>query len=318
MARKKIALLGAGNIGGTLAHLVLLKRLGDVILYDINAGLARGKALDISQCGPIEHVDCKITGTNDFKDIAGADIAIVTAGLPRSPGMSRDDLLETNAKVMKDIGAGIKQYCPQAFIICITNPLDVMVSVLQKFCGVADHKIIGMAGVLDSARFRTFLAWEFGVSVDQVQAYVLGGHGDSMVPLIELSNVAGVSLDQLVAKGKITQERLDQIVQRTRQGGGEIVELLQKGSAFYAPSSGAISMAEAYLLDRKSILPCAAKLTKGEYGVKDHLFVGVPTVIGANGVESVIEVNLSDAEKTNLQKSIDAVIELNKAVEKFL
>lgn len=318
MARKKIALVGAGNIGGTLAHLALLKRLGDIVLYDINVGVARGKALDLSQCMPIEHVDCSITGTNDYKDIANSDVVIVTAGLPRSPGMSRDDLLETNSKVMKEVGNGILQYCPHAFVICITNPLDVMVGVLQKFCKVPDNKIVGMAGVLDSARFRTFLAWEFKVSVDQVAAYVLGGHGDSMVPLIELSNIAGVSLDKLVATGKITQERLDTIVKRTRQGGGEIVELLQKGSAFYAPASAAISMAEAYLFDRKNILPCAAKLTKKQYGVNEALFVGVPTKIGANGVEDIIEVSLSTEEKNNLELSIKSVQELNTAVSKFL
>lgn len=318
MTRKKIALVGAGNIGGTLAHLALLKRLGDVVLYDINEGMARGKALDISQCGPVEHIDCKITGTSDYKDIAGADIVIVTAGLPRTPGMSRDDLLETNAKVMRAVGEGIKQNCPNAFVICITNPLDVMVGVLQKFSGISDEKIVGMAGVLDSSRFRTFLAWEFDVSVEQVQAYVLGGHGDSMVPLVELSNIAGISLTQLVKRGKITQGRLDEIVRRTRQGGGEIVELLQKGSAFYAPASAAISMAESYLFDRKNILPCATKLAKGEYGVQESLFVGVPTKIGANGVEAIVEVPLSADEKANLQQSINAVIELNKAVAKYL
>ncbi len=317
-SRKKIALIGAGNIGGTLAHLALLKRLGDVVLFDINAGVARGKALDLAQCCPIENVDCTLIGTNEYKDLKDADIAIVTAGLPRSPGMSRDDLLETNAKVMKDVGAGIKQYCPNAFVICITNPLDVMVGVLQKYSGIADNKIVGMAGVLDSARFRTFLAWEFNVSVDQVAAYVLGGHGDSMVPLIELSNIAGVSLSTLVKNGKISQEKLDAIVKRTRQGGGEIVELLQKGSAFYAPASGAISMAEAYLFDRKNILPCAAKLTKKQYGIDEPLFVGVPTKIGANGVEDIIEVNLRADEKANLDVSIQTVLELNKAVAKFL
>lgn len=318
MARKKIALVGAGNIGGTLAHLALLKKLGDVVLYDIVTGLANGKALDLAQSAPIEDVDLTIKGTSDYKDISGADVVIVTAGLPRSPGMSRDDLLETNTKVMKAVGEGIKQYCPQAFVICITNPLDVMVGVLQKFSGTPDNKIVGMAGILDSARFRTFLAWEFGVSVQQVQAYVLGGHGDSMVPLIQLSNVAGVTLDKLVASGKITQARLDEIVKRTRQGGGEIVELLQKGSAYFAPASAAISMAEAYIYDRKSILPCAAKLTKGQYGVKEPLFVGVPIKIGAAGVEDIIEIKLDAAEHENLQKSIQAVVELNGAVEKFL
>jgi len=318
MVRKKIALVGAGNIGGTLAHLALLKQLGDVVLYDIATGLAQGKALDLAQSAPIEHIDLTIKGTSDYKDIVGADVVIVTAGLPRTPGMSRDDLLETNAKVMKAVGEGIKQYCPQAFVICITNPLDVMVSVLQKFSGIPDNKIVGMAGILDSARFRTFLAWEFGVSVQQVQAYVLGGHGDNMVPLVQLSNIAGITLDKLVADGKISQQRLDAIVKRTRQGGGEIVELLQKGSAYFAPASAAISMAEAYLYDRKSILPCAAKLTKNQYGVKDPLFVGVPVKIGAAGIEDIIEIKLDAAEHENLQQSIQAVVELNAAVEKFL
>jgi len=298
--------------------LILLKQLGDVVLYDINENVSKGKALDLSQCGPIENVDLRITGTSDYKDIANSDVVIVTAGLPRQPGMSRDDLLETNAKVMKAVGAGIKQYCPEAFIICITNPLDVMVSVLQQFSGVTDHKIVGMAGILDSARFRTFLAWEFGVSVAQVEAYVLGGHGDAMVPLTQLSNIAGVSLNQLVSDGKMTQQRLDAIVDRTRKGGGEIVELLQKGSAFYAPASAAISMAEAYLFDKKNILPCAAKLKPGQYGVKEPLFVGVPVKIGAKGVEEIIEVSLTDKEQQNLQASINAVIDLNKAVAKFL
>lgn len=318
MARRKIALIGAGNIGGTLANLIMLKQLGDVILYDINQGIAQGKALDIAQCAPIEGVDFTITGTSKYADIAGADVVIVTAGIPRSPGMSRDDLLETNAKVMKDVGLGIKQYCANAFVICITNPLDVMVSVLQKFSGIADHKIVGMAGVLDSARFRTFLAWEFGTAVQQVQAYVLGGHGDSMVPLIQLSNIAGITLDKLVASGKIKQERLDAIVKRTRQGGGEIVELLQKGSAYFAPAAAAISMTEAFLFDKKNILPCAAKLTKGEYGIREAIFVGVPIKIGANGVEEIIEIQLNSTEQANLQTSIQTVIELNKAVEKFL
>ncbi len=318
MARKKIALIGSGNIGGTLAHLALLKRLGDVVMYDISEGVSQGKALDIAQCGPIEGVDLKITGTNDYKDLVGADIAIVTAGIPRQPGMSRDDLLETNAKVMQAVGAGIKQYCPNAFIICITNPLDVMVGVLQQFSGVQDHMIVGMAGVLDSARFRTFLAWEFDVSVNQVQAYVLGGHGDSMVPLIKLSNIAGVTLDKLVETGKLTQARLDAIVDRTRKGGGEIVELLKRGSAFYAPASAAIAMAESYLLDKKNILPCAAKIKAGQYGVSESLFVGVPVKIGAKGVEEIISVTLTDAEQKNLQESISAVIDLNKSVAKFI
>lgn len=318
MARKKIALIGAGNIGGTLAHLALLKNLGDVVLFDIFEGLPQGKALDLSQCGPIEGIDLRITGSNDYTDIAGADVAIITAGIPRQPGMSRDDLLETNAKVMKEVGAAIKKHCPNAFVICITNPLDVMVHVLHKYCGVPDHMIVGMAGILDSARFRTFLAWEFKVSVNQVQAYVLGGHGDAMVPLTQLSNVAGVTLDTLVATGKITQQRLDEIVDRTRKGGGEIVELLKRGSAFYAPASSAISMAEAYLYDKKNILPCAAKIKSGQYGVTESLFVGVPVKIGAKGVEEIITVKLTDAEQQNLQTSINTVLDLNKAVEKFL
>ncbi len=318
MARKKIALIGAGNIGGTLAHLVLLKRLGDVVLYDITLGIAQGKALDIAQCGPIEHVDMNILASSDFKDIAGADVIIVTAGSPRKPGMSRDELLETNAKVMMLVGAGIKQYAPNAFVICVTNPLDVMVSVLQRFSGVSDKKIVGMAGVLDSARFRTFLAWEFGVSVDQVQAFVLGGHGDSMVPLVGMSSIAGVTLEQLIASGKTTREKIDAIVARTRQGGGEIVALLQKGSAYYAPATSAIAMAEAYLFDKKNILACAAKLAKGQYGITEPLFVGVPIKIGANGVEEIIKIKLTEAEQKNLQESIKSVIDLNAAVEKFL
>lgn len=317
MGRRKIALIGAGNIGGTLAHLALLKRLGDVVLFDIVEGIPQGKALDLAQCGPTEAFDARIIGTNDYKDIEGADIAIVTAGIARKPGMSRDDLLEINAKVMKAVGNGIKTYCPNAFTICITNPLDVMVRLLQDFSNVADNRIVGMAGVLDSARFRTFLAWEFGVSVHEVEAYVLGGHGDSMVPLTGLSNIAGVSLDKLVSQNKISQDRLNAIVDRTRKGGGEIVNLLKTGSAFYAPATAAISMAESYLFDQKRILPCAAKLKVGQYGVKESLFVGVPVKIGQQGIEEIIELELTDAEKTNLQVSIEAVRELNVAVDKI-
>lgn len=317
MARAKIGLIGAGNIGGTLAHLVLQKKLGDVVLYDIAEGIPQGKAMDLSQCGPIEGFDANVIGTNDYKDIAGCDVVIVTAGVARKPGMSRDDLLAINTKVMKAVGEGIKTNCPKAFIICVTNPLDVMVKVLQDAAGVPDNMIVGMAGVLDSARFRTFLAWEFGVSINQVQAYVLGGHGDSMVPLVGMSNVAGVTLQDLVKKGTITQAKLDEIVKRTRNGGGEIVALLKTGSAFYAPASAAISMAEAYLRDTKAILPCAAKLKTGQYGVKQPLFVGVPAKIGAKGVEHVYEVALTDAEQKNLQVSIDAVIELCDAAAKM-
>lgn len=314
MARPKIALIGSGNIGGTLAHLALTKHLGDVVLYDIAEGIPQGKALDLSQCGPIEGFDGRITGTNDYKDITDAAVVIVTAGVPRKPGMSRDDLLGINAKVMKAVGAGIQQYCPKAFVICVTNPLDIMVKLLQDFSGVPDNHIVGMAGVLDSARFSFFLAQELQVSVHEVQAYVLGGHGDSMVPLVNLSNIAGVSLTELVATKRLTQERLDAIVDRTRKGGGEIVNLLKTGSAFYAPASAAIAMAESYLQDRKRILPCAAKLTKGQYGMKEPLFVGVPVKIGANGVEEIIEVALNETEKANLAVSVNAVIELNRAV----
>ncbi len=315
MANHKIALIGAGNIGGTLAHLCLLKNLGDVFLYDIAEGIPQGKALDLRQCGPVEGFDGKITGTNDYADLKNADVVIVTAGLPRKPGMSRDDLLAVNANIMKQVGEGIKQHLPNAFVICITNPLDVMVKVLQDFSGTPDSKIVGMAGVLDSARFRTFLAEEFQTSVNQVQAYVLGGHGDTMVPLTQLSNIAGVSLDQLVKQNKITQKRLNEIVQRTRQGGGEIVALLKTGSAFYAPATSAIQMAESYLFDKKRILPCAAKLKSGQYGVEESLFVGVPVKIGCGGVEEIIEIALSPEEKDNLQRSIQAVKELNAAVK---
>jgi malate dehydrogenase len=314
MKRTKIALIGAGNIGGTLALLALTKQLGDVVLFDINEGTAQGKALDLAQCGPIEGFDAKIIGTSRFEDCKDADVVIVTAGLPRKPGMSRDDLLSVNAKIIREVGQGIKAYCPKAFVICITNPLDVMVMELQKASSVPDNMIVGMAGVLDSARFRTFLAWESQVSVNQVQAYVLGGHGDSMVPLTGMSNIAGQTLDQLVKDGKLSQKRLDEIIDRTRKGGGEIVGLLKTGSAFYAPASAAIEMAESFLRDKKRILPCAAKLTKGQYGVKLPLFVGVPAKIGAEGIEQIIEVKITPEEKANLQLSIDAVIELNEAV----
>lgn len=310
----KIALIGAGNIGGTLAHMLLIKNLGNIVLFDITQGIPQGKALDLSQCGPIEGFDNHITGTNDYKDCANADVVIVTAGIARKPGMSRDDLLAINAKVMQSVGQGIKQHCPNAFVICITNPLDVMVKVLQEASGTPDHMIVGMAGVLDSARFRSFLAQECNVSVEQVQAYVLGGHGDTMVPLTDMSNIAGVTLNTLVKMGKLSQERLDQIIDRTRKGGGEIVGLLKTGSAFYAPASAAILMAKSYLQDKKQILSVAAKLTKGQYGVTQPLFIGVPAKIGAQGVEDIIEVPLNATEKANLQISIEAVIELNNAV----
>jgi malate dehydrogenase len=315
MARKKIALIGAGNIGGTLAHLALLKGLGDVVMYDIVEGLPQGKALDLAQSGPVEGFDASIIGTNDYKDLKDADVVINTAGIPRKPGMSRDDLLGINSKITRQVGEGIKANCPNAFVICITNPLDVMVGVLQRAASIPGNMVVGMAGVLDSARFRTFLAWEFGVSVNQVNAYVLGGHGDSMVPLTGMSNIAGVSLDKLVEQGKISADRLESIVNRTRKGGGEIVGLLKTGSAFYTPATSAIAMAEAYLYDKKNIYPCAAQVANGEYGITESLYVGVPVKIGSAGVEEVVEVPLTQKEREYLQISIDAVTELNAAVE---
>ncbi|WP_156841562.1 malate dehydrogenase [Novosphingobium aquimarinum] len=308
MARKKIALIGAGNIGGTLAHLAAKKELGDIVLFDIAEGIPQGKALDLSQCGPVEGFDASITGTNDYADIAGADVVIVTAGVPRKPGMSRDDLLGINLKVMKSVGEGIKNNCPDAFVICITNPLDAMVWALREFSGLPHNKVVGMAGVLDSARFSTFLAWEFGVSVRDVTSFVLGGHGDTMVPIVEYSTVKGIPVPDLIKMGRSTQEKIDAIVKRTAGGGGEIVGLLKTGSAFYAPAASAISMAESYLLDQKRILPCAAHLT-GQYGV-DDLYVGVPVKIGAGGVEEVIEIELNETAKSGLQVSIDSVKEL--------
>ena len=308
MARKKIALIGAGNIGGTLAHLAAQKELGDIVLFDIAEGIPQGKALDLSQCGPVEGFDAVITGTNDYKDIEGADVIIVTAGVPRKPGMSRDDLLGINLKVMKAVGEGIKQYAPDAFVICITNPLDAMVWALREFSGLPHNRVVGMAGVLDSARFSTFLAWEFGVSVRDVTSFVLGGHGDTMVPVVEYSTVKGIPVPDLIKMGKSTQERIDAIVKRTANGGGEVVGLLKTGSAFYAPAASAIAMAESYLGDQKRVLPCAAYLD-GQYGV-DGLYVGVPVKIGKDGVEEVIEIELNDQAKAGLQVSIDAVKDL--------
>ena len=305
MARKKIALIGGGMIGGTLAHLAALKELGDIVIFDIAEGLPQGKALDISQSGPVEGFNAKLTGANSYEAIAGADVCIVTAGVARKPGMSRDDLLGINLKVMASVGAGIKQHAPNAFVICITNPLDVMVWALQKYCGLPPQKVVGMAGVLDSARFRHFLAEEFNVSVQDVTAFVLGGHGDTMVPLIRYSAVSGIPVPDLIKMGWSTQERIDKIVQRTRDGGAEIVGLLKTGSAYYAPASSAIEMAESYLKDKRRLLPVAAHLT-GQYGVKDT-YVGVPAVIGANGVERIAEIALSDEDKTGFRKSVDAV-----------
>ena len=311
MARNKIALVGAGNIGGTLAHLAVTRELGDVVLFDVVEGVPEGKALDLAQCGPIEGFDAKLKGSQDYADIAGADVIIVTAGVARKPGMSRDDLLGINLKVMKSVGEGIKANAPGAFVICITNPLDAMVWALREFSGLPHQRVVGMAGVLDSARFRHFLAEEFGVSVEDVSAFVLGGHGDTMVPIVEYSTVAGIPIPDLVRMGWSTQERVDAIVQRTRQGGGEIVALLKTGSAYYAPATAGIEMAEAYLRDKKRLLPCAAHLT-GQYGV-DDLYVGVPCVIGAGGVERIVEIELNDQAKANFEVSVDAVKELLEA-----
>ncbi|MBV9862053.1 MAG: malate dehydrogenase [Alphaproteobacteria bacterium] len=313
MARRKIALIGAGQIGGTLALLAGLKQLGDVMLFDIVEGVPQGKALDIVQGSSIEGYDAAITGTNDYADIAGADVVIVTAGIPRKPGMSRDDLIGVNAKVVQSVGEAIRKHCPEAFVITITNPLDVMVWVMREACGLPPERVVGMAGVLDSARFRYFLAEELGVSVEDVSAFVLGGHGDTMVPLPRYSTVAGIPLPDIVKMGWTTQARIDQIVQRTRDGGAEIVGLLKTGSAFYAPASAAISMAEAYLLDKKRVLPCAAWL-EGQYGV-DGLYVGVPVVIGAGGVERVVEIALDGEEKAAFDKSVDAVRGLVEVVK---
>ncbi|MCI0998490.1 MULTISPECIES: malate dehydrogenase [Brucella/Ochrobactrum group] len=311
MARNKIALIGSGMIGGTLAHLAGLKELGDVVLFDIAEGTPQGKGLDIAESSPVDGFDAKFTGANDYAAIEGADVVIVTAGVPRKPGMSRDDLLGINLKVMEQVGAGIKKYAPEAFVICITNPLDAMVWALQKFSGLPAHKVVGMAGVLDSARFRYFLSEEFNVSVEDVTAFVLGGHGDSMVPLARYSTVAGIPLPDLVKMGWTSQEKLDKIIQRTRDGGAEIVGLLKTGSAFYAPASSAIQMAESYLKDKKRVLPVAAQLS-GQYGVKD-MYVGVPTVIGANGVERIIEIDLDGQEKAEFEKSVASVAGLCEA-----
>jgi len=311
MARKKIALVGAGNIGGTLAHLAASKELGDVVLFDVVEGVPQGKALDLAQCGPVEGFDVALKGSNDYADIAGADVIIVTAGVARKPGMSRDDLLGINLKVMKAVGEGIRDNAPGAFVICITNPLDAMVWALREFSGLPHHMVVGMAGVLDSARFRHFLAEEFGVSVQDITAFVLGGHGDTMVPVVEYSTVAGIPIPDLIRMGWSTKQKIDAIVQRTRSGGGEIVALLKTGSAYYAPATAGIEMAEAYLKDKKRLLPCAVHLS-GQYGV-DNLYVGVPCIIGAGGVEKIVEIELKDEAKANFQVSVDAVKELLEA-----
>jgi malate dehydrogenase len=315
MARPKIALIGSGQIGGTLAHLIGLKELGDVVMFDIAEGIPQGKSLDIAESSPVDGFDVRLVGTNSYDAIEGASVCIVTAGVPRKPGMSRDDLLGINLKVMEQVGAGIKKYAPNSFVICITNPLDAMVWALQKYCGLPKNMVVGMAGVLDSARFRYFLADEFNVSVEDVTAFVLGGHGDTMVPLVRYSTVAGIPLPDLVKMGWTTEKRLDEIVTRTRNGGAEIVNLLKTGSAFYAPATSAIAMAESYLKDKKRVLPCAAHIN-GDYGVKD-LYVGVPVVIGAKGVERIVEIELTSAEREMFNKSAEAVQTLVEACKKI-
>jgi len=313
MARKKIALIGGGQIGGTLAHLAGLKELGDVVIFDIAEGLPQGKALDLAQSSTVEGYDAAITGANDYADIKDADVVIVTAGVPRKPGMSRDDLLGINLKVMKSVGEGIRDNAPNAFVICITNPLDVMVWALQQFSGLPAKKVVGMAGVLDSARFTLFLAEELNVSVEDVNAFVLGGHGDTMVPLARYSTVAGIPIPDLVKMGWISQEKLEQIIQRTRDGGAEIVGLLKTGSAYYAPATAAIAMAESYLKDKRRLMPCAVELN-GEYGV-DGIYVGVPVLIGENGVERIVEIELNHDEKAGFDHSVAAVQGLIDAVK---
>ena len=315
MKRNKIALIGSGQIGGTLAHLVGLKELGDIVLFDIADGIPQGKALDIAESSPISTFDANIIGTSSYEDIKDSDVCIVTAGVPRKPGMSRDDLLSINLRVMKSVGDGIKKYAPNSFVICITNPLDAMVWALQKYSGLPPENVVGMAGVLDSGRFSYFLAEEFNVSVKDVQTFVLGGHGDTMVPLVRYSTVGGIPIPDLVKMGWSSPEKIDQIVQRTRDGGAEIVSLLKTGSACYAPAASAINMAESYLRDQKRIIPCAANLS-GQYGYKD-IYVGVPTIVGNKGVEKIIEINLNDIEKLNFSKSIESVKNLIDACKKI-
>ena len=315
MARAKIALIGAGNIGGTLAILSAIEKLGDVVLFDIAANMAKGKALDLCQFTPVAGIDSNLSGTDDYADIKDADVVIITAGMPRKPGMSRDDLLSINAKIIGSVADGIKTYAPDAFVICITNPLDVMVGLLQQKSKLPENKVVGMAGVLDSARFRYFLAEEFNVSVEDVNAFVLGGHGDTMVPLVRYSTIAGIPINDMLKMGYSSKEKIDQIVQRTRDGGAEIVKLLGNGSAFYAPAVSAIEMAKSYLHNSRRLLPCAAHVN-GKYGL-DGLYVGVPVIIGSNGVEEVIEVELSKDEQTMFDHSVDAVKQLNDALAKL-
>ena len=313
--KKKITLIGAGQIGGTLAHLIALKELGDVVLFDVAAGLAKGKALDIAQSSPVNGFNINLSGTDNYEDTKNSDVIIITAGVPRKPGMTRDDLLGINLKIIKQVANGIKNTSPNAFVICITNPLDIIVMALQKYSGLPKNKVVGMAGILDSSRFIYFLSQELNVPVNKIKSFVLGGHGDSMVAMLGSTEVDGKKLDDLINDGKLKKERLDQIVDRTKKGGAEIVKYLEKGSAFYAPAASGVQMAESYLKDLKSQLPCAVYLN-GEYGTKD-IYAGVPVIIGSNGVEKIIEINLSKEEKINFQKSIDAVKELFDAAKKI-
>ena len=313
--KKKITLIGAGQIGGTLAHLIALKELGDVVLFDVAAGLAKGKALDIAQSSPVNDFNINLSGTDNYDDTKNSDVIIITAGVPRKPGMTRDDLLGINLKIIKQVAEGIKNTSPNAFVICITNPLDVIVMALQKYSGLPKNKVVGMAGILDSSRFIYFLSQELNVPVNKIKSFVLGGHGDSMVAMLGSTKVDGKKLNDLIKDGKLKKERLNQIVDRTKKGGAEIVKYLEKGSAFYAPAASGVQMAESYLKDLKSQLPCAVYLN-GEYGVKD-IYAGVPVIIGSKGVEKIIEINLSDEEKINFQKSIDAVKELFDAAKKI-
>ena len=313
--KKKITLIGAGQIGGTLAHLIALKELADVVLFDVAAGIAKGKALDIAQSSPVNGFNVNLLGTDNYDDTKNSDVIIITAGVPRKPGMTRDDLLEINLKIIKQVADGIKNTSPNAFVICITNPLDVIVMALQKYSGLPKNKVVGMAGILDSSRFIYFLSQELKVSVQKIKSFVLGGHGDSMVAMLGHTEVDGVKISELVKQGKLKKDRLDQIVDRTKKGGAEIVKYLEKGSAFYAPAASGVEMAESYLKDQKKQLPCAVHLN-GEYGVKD-LYAGVPVIIGSSGIEKIIELNLSDQEKENFDKSIESVRELFNAAKKI-
>ncbi|MDC0339523.1 malate dehydrogenase [Pelagibacteraceae bacterium] len=313
--RKKITLIGAGQIGGTLAHMIALKELGDVVLFDVAAGIARGKALDIAQSSPVNGFNISLSGTNNYEDTKNSDVIIVTAGVPRKPGMTRDDLLGINLKIIKQVAEGIKKTSPNAFVICITNPLDIIVMALQKYSGMPKNKIVGMAGILDTSRFIYFLSQELNVPVQKIKSLVLGGHGDSMVAMLDFTEVDGKKINELVNEGIITKERLDEIVDRTKKGGAEIVKYLEKGSAFYAPAASGVEMAESYLKNLKKQLPCAAYLN-GEYGTKD-IYAGVPVIIGSNGVEKIVELNLSAEEKTNFEKSIESVKDLFNAAQKI-